>query len=188
MLRNKIIQILLISLIFISCNNYSDIKNENLSLNYLFDQYGNQIDEEILLINQMIKIKKANYKGNDNTHIIKIDSLINDYLNYLDYVSEQSNNTKKNIFFKNASLTEYGRSFHEKNNAFVKEIQLLITDPNLNKIVYYKFNTDDVRNEDDIFFDYMEYNYMDIPYSVFKFLIQKKKLDLLLLKNEVWNS
>jgi len=187
-MRKKIIKILLISFVFTSCNNYTDLKNENLSLNYLFNQYGDQIDEEILLINQMITLKKKSYNGSDKAHLIKIDSLINDYFSYLEYVVEQSNAAKKNIFFDNDNLTDEGRAFLVKNNTFLKETQLLLNDPNLNKLVYYKFNTDDVRNADDIFFDYMEYNYLDIPYSVFKFLIKKKKRDLFLLNNEIWNK
>src|SRR5690606_243339 len=187
-MRKKIIKILLISFVFTSCNNYTDLKNENLSLNFLFNQYGDQIDEEILLINQMITLKKKSYNGSDKAHLIKIDSLINDYFSYLEYVDEQSNAAKKNIFFDNDNLTDEGRAFLVKNNTFLKETQLLLNDPNLNKLVYYKFNTDDVRNADDIFFDYMEYNYLDIPYSVFKFMIKKKKRDLFLLNNEIWNK
>ena len=187
-MKNKLILLIVILPIFLSCEKKNDFENENISLNYLFSTYANEFEKEVVLTNEIITAKKTLLSSIKNDTINRIDSLITSYYNYLDSIDLKSEELKENIFYKKDVLQEDGKTFKNTSEVFFKNINELIKDKHLKNQFYQNFNLDYVKNENNLHFLYMEYYYLDVPYSTFKFLIKKRKYNLRIFQNEILSS
>ena len=187
-MKNKFILVAVLISIFISCDKKSDSENENIALNYLINVYAEEFERDEMSIGEIVSNKKLLLDSSQNDTIKKINSLITSYHNYLDGIDKKSKENKRNIFYDGDTLLNDGEVFKNTSEVFFKNTDHLISNERLKSFFYQNFNLDYVKNENGIHILYMDYYYLDVPYSIFKFLIKRRKYELLVFQNEVLNS
>lgn len=187
-MKNKFILVAVLISIFISCDKKSDSENENIALNYLINVYAEEFERDEMSIGEIVSNKKLLLDSSQNDTIKKINSLITSYHNYLDSIDKKSKENKRNIFYDGDTLLNDGEVFKNTSEVFFKNTDHLISNERLKSFFYQNFNLDYVKNENGIHILYMDYYYLDVPYSIFKFLIKRRKYELLVFQNEVLNS
>lgn len=187
-MKNKFILVAVLISIFISCDKKSDSDNENIALNYLINVYADEFERDEMSISEIVSNKKLLLDSSQNDTIKKINSLITSYHNYLDSIDKKSKENKRNIFYDGDTLLNDGEVFKNTSEVFFKNTDHLISNERLKSFFYQNFNLDYVKNENDIHILYMDYYYLDVPYSIFKFLIKRRKYELLVFQNEVLNN
>lgn len=184
----KIISCLLVLIIFSTCEKKFDYDNYDVTLGNLFSVYGDDMEDDIIFLNKKISVKKSQLTSSENDTLENIDFIITSYYNYLNETDLKSQNLKKNLFYDKDVLAEDGKVFKKTSETFFTDLDLLLKDKDLKDYLHHYFNVDDVKNNQDQYFLYMEYNYLGIPYPTFKFLIKKRKYELLVLQNELLNK
>lgn len=184
----KIFSCFLVFVIFSSCEKKFDYDDYDVTLGNLFSVYGDDMDNNIIFLNEKISAKKSQLASSKNDSLENIDSIIISYYNYLNETDLKSQKLKKNLFYDKDVLAEDGKVFKKTSETFLKDLDLLLKDKDLKDYLSHYFSVGDVKNNQDQYILYMEYNYLGAPYPVFKFLIKKRKYELLVLQNEVLSS
>jgi|GEM_PF-2837383 len=185
----KIISLLLVLIMFSSCEEKSNFDNYDITLANLFVSYGDNIENDINFLNEKIKAKEVLLPSTlyyDKFESINI--IITNYYNYLNELDLKSEKLNKNLFFEGDILAEDGKKFHGRSKIFLDDLNRVIENKDLKDHLIYYFNVDDVKNKEDLYFKYLDYNYLGAPYPVFRYLIKKRKYDLMLFKNELLSS
>lgn len=188
--------LILISLIFFSCNSNNEPKSES-EVTYRMLIKENDKYNSYLIENIENKIKEKS----NNTEIVKYDSLTKDYLNYLSKVEAEIASKTTEIFFKDDKYSSKGKEFINKTKTYKSEIEKIVASENLKKRINLVLNTNDVQqpnkadeiaenNETNehktgkISFYYLDYYYKGFPkYQSLAFLNNKKR-SILEIENE----
>jgi len=185
----KIISFLLVLIMFSSCEEKSNFDNYDITLANLFVSYGDNIEKDINFLNKKIKAKEVLLPSTLYYDKFKsINIIITNYYNYLNELDLKSEKLNKNLFFEGDILAEDGEKFYERSKNFLDDLNRVIENKDLKDHLIYYFNVDDVKNKEDLYFKYLDYNYLGAPYPVFRYLIKKRKYDLILFKNEILSS
>lgn len=187
-MKNKFILVAVFTSIFLSCDKKSDSENENIAVNYLINVYADEFERNEISISEIVSNKKVLIEQSQNDTIKRIDSLITSYYNFLDGIDKKSIENKKNIFYNGEVLQDDGEDFRNTSEIFFKNTDDLLINEKLKIYFYQNFNLDYVKNENGIHILYMDYYYLDVPYSIFKFLIKKRKYELLVFQNELLSN
>lgn len=189
MITKKIIGLLLILIMFSSCEEKNNFDNYDITLANLFSSYGDTIEKDISFLNEKVEAKESILTStSDYVEYDSINTKIINYYNYLndlDIISEKRN---KNLFYEGDVLVEDGKIFNKKTKNFLDDLNRIIKNKDLKDYLTYYFSIDDIKNDENLYFKYLDYNYLGAPYPVFKYLIKKRKYNLILFKNEILNS
>lgn len=186
--NKKLTGYLILFIVFFSCERKFDETNFDVNLANLFSSYGNEIDNNIVFLKGKLDNKKYLLNLPSNSNIDSINSVIVNYYNYLNELDLKSSKLGKNIFYEDGVLLEDGKIFDQKNKKFLSDLDQLIKDVDLKDYLTHYFDVADVKNENDIYFIYMEYHFLGIPYSTFKFLIKQRMYNVIQFQNEVFNT
>ena len=188
--------LILITLIFISCNSKTESKSESeVTYRMLIkenDQYNSYLTENI---------KSKIEENSNNREIVKYDSLTKNYLIYLSEIEAEIANKTTEIFFKDNGYSSKGKEFINKTKIYKSEIEKIVEFKNLKKRINLVLNSNDVRQPDKadeiaennetnkhevnkVFFYYLDYYYKGFPkYQSLAFLNNKKR-SILEIENE----
>ncbi|KGO84584.1 hypothetical protein, partial [Flavobacterium suncheonense] len=188
--------IILIALIFISCNSKEEPKSEcDVTYRMLIkenEKYNSYLIENI----------KSNIRKNpNNQNIAKFDSLTKDYLNFLLEIETEMAEKTSDVLFKDSKYSSRGKEFINKTKTYKSEIENLVDSENLKKRINLVLNTNDVElpekgnviannNEtgehknDKIYIYYLDYYYKGFPKNQFLSFLNNKKKSILEIENE----
>lgn len=181
----RIIILLLLTISLNSCNKNFDYEDYDITLANIFSVYGDEMEEDIIFLNEKINEKKSNMIHSHNVILDSLIIVIDDYYNYLNELDSKSEKLSQNIFYKEDVLLEDGKKFKIQSEIFLNQINAIVKDKDLKEFFNYYFNTDDVVIEDELYINYLDYNYLGVPYPVFRYLIKKRKLELIFFKRQI---
>jgi len=181
----KIISCLLVVIMFSSCEKKFDFDDYDVTLANLFSGYGEDMEKDIKFLNEKVKTKQSMLLSSPSNRMDSLNTIIDNYYNYLNELDLKSEKLNKNLFYDEDILTEEGKIFKETSERFLTDLNLLLKNKDLKDYLNHYFSVEDVKNEENLYFVYMEYHYLGIPYPTFKFLIKKRKYDLMMFKNEI---
>lgn len=181
----RIIILLLLTISLNSCNKNFDYEDYDITLANIFSVYGDEMEEDIIFLNEKINEKKSNMIHSHNEILDSLIIVIDDYYNYLNELDSKSEKLSQNIFYKEDVLLEDGKKFKIQSEIFLNQINAIVKDKDLKEFFNYYFNTDDVVIEDELYINYLDYNYLGVPYPVFRYLIKKRKLELIFFKRQI---
>lgn len=184
----KIISCLLIIVMFSSCEKKFDYNDYDVTLANLFSVYGDNMEDDIIFLNKKISVKKSQLPASKNDTLKNIDFIVTSYYNYLNEADLKSQKLMKNLFYDKDVLSEDGKVFKKNSETFFTDLDVLLKDKDIKDYLHHYFNVDDVKNNQNQYFLFMEYHYLGIPYPTFRFLIKKRKYELLVFQNELLNS
>jgi len=177
---NKLI--LLISVIFISCNSGNSIEKQ-YELTYKMQIIENNKFNKIL--QQSINIKKIELKNSDLLlNIEKYDSLTKDYLEYLTSIEIEIEKKGSEIFFEGDLYSTKGKEFIAKSKQYNIETKNLISSKNLRKRMVFVFNMNDIETNNRIYTNYLDYYFRGYPKIQSTFFINNIKRRVLEFENE----
>lgn len=182
---NRIIILLLLTISLNSCNQNFDYENYDITLANIFSVYGDEMEEDIIFLNEKINEKKSNMVHSPNEILDSLIIVIDDYYNYLNELDSKSEKLSQNIFYKEDVLLEDGKKFKIQSEIFLNQTNAIVKDKDLKEFFNYYFNTDDIVIEDGLYINYLDYNYLGVPYPVFRYLIKKRKLELIFFKRQI---
>lgn len=181
----RIIILLLLTISLNSCNQNFDYENYDITLANIFSVYGDEMEEDIIFLNEKINEKKSNMVHSPNEKLDSLIIVIDDYYNYLNELDSKSEKLSQNIFYKEDVLLEDGKKFKIQSEIFLNQTNAIVKDKDLKEFFNYYFNTDDIVIEDELYINYLDYNYLGVPYPVFRYLIKKRKLELIFFKRQI---
>lgn len=181
----RIIILLLLTISLNSCNQNFDYENYDITLANIFSVYGDEMEENIIFLNEKINEKKSNMVHSPNEKLDSLIIVIDDYYNYLNELDSKSEKLSQNIFYKEDVLLEDGKEFKIQSEIFLNQTNAIVKDKDLKEFFNYYFNTDDIVIEDELYINYLDYNYLGVPYPVFRYLIKKRKLELIFFKRQI---
>lgn len=181
----RIIILLLLTISLNSCNQNFDYENYDITLANIFSVYGDEMEEDIIFLNEKINEKKSNMVHSPNEKLDSLIIVIDDYYNYLNELDSKSEILSQNIFYKEDVLLEDGKEFKIQSEIFLNQTNAIVKDKDLKEFFNYYFNTDDIVIEDELYINYLDYNYLGVPYPVFRYLIKKRKLELIFFKRQI---
>lgn|SRR5690554_2256709 len=181
----RIIILLLLTISLNSCNQNFDYENYDITLANIFSVYGDEMEEDIIFLNEKINEKKSNMVHSPNEILDSLIIVIDDYYNYLNELDSKSEKLSQNIFYKEDVLLEDGKKFKIQSEIFLNQTNAIVKDKDLKEFFNYYFNTDDIVIEDELYINYLDYNYLGVPYPVFRYLIKKRKLELIFFKRQI---
>ena len=181
----RIIILLLLTISLNSCNQNFDYENYDITLANIFSVYGDEMEEDIIFLNEKINEKKSNMVHSPNEILDSLIIVIDDYYNYLNELDSKSEILSQNIFYKEDVLLEDGKKFKIQSEIFLNQTNAIVKDKDLKEFFNYYFNTDDIVIEDELYINYLDYNYLGVPYPVFRYLIKKRKLELIFFKRQI---
>lgn len=184
-MNKRIIILLLLTISLNSCNKNFDYEDYDITLANIFSVYGDEMEEDIIFLNEKINEKKSNMIHSHNVILDSLIIVIDDYYNYLNELDSKSEKLSQNIFYKEDVLLEDGKKFKIQSEIFLNQINAIVKDKDLKEFFNYYFNTDDVVIEDELYINYLDYNYLGVPYPVFRYLIKKRKLELIFFKRQI---
>jgi len=181
----RIIILLLLTISLNSCNKNFDYEDYDITLANIFSVYGDEMEEDIIFLNEKINEKKSNMVHSPNEILDSLIIVIDDYYNYLNELDSKSEILSQNIFYKEDVLLEDGKKFKIQSEIFLNQTNAIVKDKDLKEFFNYYFNTDDIVIEDELYINYLDYNYLGVPYPVFRYLIKKRKLELIFFKRQI---
>jgi len=184
---------LIISLVFLvliffnfSCNDKINYENYDINLEMTFSIQEDKIREDCKILEAEIKEKKYDSNMRFDTLLNNMNSEIENYNNYLEILTERSKAQKKNIFFSESEITEEGKIFLNKSNFIYKRLnEYSSKNEFLKKRVQILFDVKDIKDENNYYYNYLDYYYNGVPQKVFNFLIMDRKRNLLIIQKEI---
>src|SRR5690606_1535599 len=183
----KIISCLLVVIMFSSCEKKFDFDDYDVTLANLFSGYGEDMEKDIKFLNEKAKTKQSMLLSSPSNRMDSLNTIIDNYYNYLNELDLKSEKLNKNLFYDEDILTEEGKIFKETSERFLTDLNILLKNKDLKYYINHYFRVEDVKNEENFYFVYIEYDYFGIAYPTVKFLIKKRKYDLMMFKNEILN-
>lgn len=171
-----------------SCERRSQEDNilYDIDLDNLFFEYGNDIEKDCVLIIESLKDKRNDFNQKETELVyLEINKELQSYYNYLNYIDSISVTNHTDFFDANEEINNEGRVFLKKSDDVVNKINNVVESDVLKHRVSLLLGVQDVRSNDGIYFNYLDYYYYGVPIKTFNFLIKMRKRDLLLIENEI---
>ena len=173
----------------VSCKKIESTNNtqmDNISLDNMLFDLGKDIENDCILLRESLRTKTYSFDENANELIfLKIRGEIELYYDYLNDVDSISIVNNENVYYTNDDISEKGKEFIKKSSEIVKILKDEVKNDILKERIDLLLGVKDVRNEDGVYFEYLEYNYYGVPYKTFNYLTKMRKRDLLLIEKEV---
>lgn len=170
--------LIVIIITILSCESEkTDIIFQDVSY-YIQKDY--QKDIEIL---KQINIYLSQTTSND---ISEVNSLINEYFNYIESLQENCLG-EKNPFFepgRRSDVSKKGKEFLQESSLFLKRLNSL-TNNGIKERVDLLFNVDDIKYDDEWFIVYIDFYFRGVDCEDFKLLLDYRKRDLLIIQNQI---
>jgi len=172
------------TLIFLFCvlSSCTEFNSENSIIEPVILNYSSEISRDI----NFIELNKK-----EEFYSLLTDSEFNSYLRNKDEYLYFLNNLLKSdsfCFFINNKKTKEAELFVEKSNQFLNSINKLKLDSNFLNRVNFLLGVDFVEVENNIFVDYIEYNFNGYSLTLIKYNILNRIRNVLLLDDYITNK
>ncbi|TDS55239.1 hypothetical protein [Myroides indicus] len=190
MKNNKIIIVCAICVAILgvySCDRESKTDSKyDIQLDNMFYALGQDVEKECVFFKEDLQRKEKSIIDKENHQFyFQVNKDMNVYYNYLVEIDSLSLSHKENLFFTDNEINVQGKLFLKKSAAFNTQIINIIKDESIRQKVNLLLSVDDVKSEENIYFNYLDYYYNGAPYKTFNFLIKNRKRNILLIKNEI---
>lgn len=170
-----------------SCDRQSKTDSKyDIQLDNMFYALGQDVEKECIFFKEDLQRKEKSIidKGNHQFYS-QVNKDMNVYYNYLVEIDSLSLSHEENLFFTDNEINAQGKLFLKKSVAFNTQIINIIKDESIRQKINLLLSVDDVKSEENIYFNYLDYYYNGAPYKTFNFLIKNRKRNILLVKNEI---
>lgn len=159
----------------------------DLQLDHMMLMYGKDIEKDIKWLSESIALKKDSFEKREIE--LKYAAVIRDmesYFFYLEQLDSSSLAQEKNLFYTDKDeITLEGKVFIQKSKQLMEQLDQLVHEPFLKKRIAILLGVSDVKNEENIYFNYMDYYFLGLPPKTFNYLIKMRKRDVLLIAHEL---
>jgi|SRR5690554_6209701 len=180
----RIFSFTLMLLLLFACKNNKD------NLLYLEMSYGEILKSYRSDINEL-KIQNINLiKKNNASMLTDMNDITLEYFSYLDSIQNLCIENQ-NPFFnkgKRAETTQIGNEFIEKTTDYLTKLNNNLQNNHLKKRASLLLNVDDIKYDDEWFIIYIDYHFRGVSCMTFRFLIENRKRNVLIIQNEILYS
>ena len=159
----------------------------DLQLDHMMLMYGKDIEKDIMWLKESLVLKKDSLEKRETG--LKYVTIIQDmefYFIYLERLDSISLAQEKNLFYTNTDeITSEGKVFIKKSKELMEQFDQLAHEPFLKRRIEALLGVSDVKNEENIYFRYMDYYFLGLPPKTFNYLIKMRKRDVQLIMHEI---